>query len=347
MDHARKIGWAIIGCGRVTDRRAAPVFSKLEEAELVAFCSRDLSKARAFCTRYGALRAYDSLEDLLRDSSVRAIYLATPNACHAEQAAQCLAAGRHVLVDKPMATNAAAALAMVEAARRADRLLGVMQQQRFHPANMHLIRLRDEGALGKLNLLGAQIAMWYPPSGNWRGTPAVSGGGVTIDLAPHALDLLIELGGDVRRVDARMWNLQFPGPVEDLCSARLEFADGAVGLMELAYCAHHYGGRIEAFGSEATFIADGSMQAAEVYYTRYRRGQVIAPMRQEVTTTDCFQAAIEDFTDAVLHGGEPAISMTDGLRVMRVIDALYASARSGSAVDVAGDQSVEPNEPRP
>ena len=105
-------------------------------------------------------------------------------------------------------------------------------------------------------------------------------------------------------------------------------------MMELAYCTHHYGGRIEAFGSEATFIADGSMQAAEVYYTRFRRGSAIAPMCQEVSTTDCFQAAIEDFTDAVLHDGVPAISMEDGLRVMRIIDALYESARAGRPVAV-------------
>lgn len=334
MPHSSKVGWAVLGCGRVTERRVAPVFARIEGAELVAFCSRDLSKARAFCGRYGGLRAYGSLDDLLRDGAVQAVYVATPNAAHADQAARCLAAGKHVLVEKPMATDAKAARMMVAAADGAGRLLGVMQQQRFHPANVHLIRLRDEGSLGKLNVMRVQLAMWYPTTGNWRGSPDVSGGGVTIDLAPHALDLLIEVGGEVRQVDARMWNLQFPGPVEDFCQARLDFAGGAVGLMELAYCTHHYGGRIEAFGSEATFIADGSMQAAEVYYTRFRRGSAIAPMCQEVSTTDCFQAAIEDFTDAVLHDGVPAISMEDGLRVMRIIDALYESARAGRPVAV-------------
>ena len=67
MPHSSKIGWAVLGCGRVTERRVAPLFARIEGAELVAFCSRDLSKARAFCERYGGLRAYASLDDLLRD----------------------------------------------------------------------------------------------------------------------------------------------------------------------------------------------------------------------------------------------------------------------------------------
>jgi predicted dehydrogenase len=319
----------------VADRRVAPVFAATDDADLIAFCSRDLSKAGAFRERHGAKRAYDSLDRLLADDAVHIIYIATPNALHAEQASRCLLAGRHVLVDKPMATNAKAAETMIEAARDSGRLLGVMQQQRFHPANVHLMRLRDEGRLGKLNVLRVQIAMWCPPGDNWRGVPELSGGGVAIDLAPHALDLMLEVGGEIKRVEAQMRNLQFHGKVEDFCSARLEFAGGAMGLLDLSHCAHHYGGRLEAFGSEATFAADGAMQQAGAYYTWFRRGETIEPMRREVSSINCYQEAIEDFTDAVLHDGDPSISGADGLKVCRVIDAMYASARSGRPVDVA------------
>lgn len=329
MAEPDSVGWAILGCGRVADRRVAPVFSKVGGARLVGFCSRDPAKARSFCDRHHAERAYRSLDELLADPEVRVVYIATPNALHAEQACRCLAAGKDVLVDKPMAMDAEAALTMVEAARQNTRLLGVLQQQRFHPANMHLIRLRDEDMLGKLNVLRVQIGMWYPPGDNWRGVPEVSGGGVVIDLAPHALDLMLEVGGKITHVDAKTWNLQFSSRVEDFCSARLTFASGALGLLELSYCAHQYGGRIEAFGSEGTYAAEGSMRQAGDYVTWFRRGQTDEPMRRQVSSTDCFQEAIEDFTDAVLHGGDLSISMADGLAVMRVIDAIYASARDG------------------
>ena len=155
-----------------------------------------------------------------------------------------------------------------------------------------------------------------------------------MDLAPHALDLMLEIGGEVRRVDARTGNLQFAGEVEDFCAARLEFASGAVGLLDVSYCAHQYGGRVEAFGSEATFAADGSMQSTGEYCTWFRRGEKAEPMRREVASTDCYQEAIEDFNDAVLHDGDPSVSMADGLKVIRIIEAMYASAGKGCAVEV-------------
>lgn len=105
-------------------------------------------------------------------------------------------------------------------------------------------------------------------------------------------------------------------------------------MLELGYCSHEYGGRIEAYGSEATFLADGSMQQADTYVTWFRRGSETWQTSRQAATTDCYQAAVEDFTDAVLHGGAPAISMWDGLRVMQVIDAIYASARAGKPMDV-------------
>ncbi len=335
MPQRGKIGWAIVGCGRVADRRVAPVFADVEDVALVAFCSRDLSKADTYRKRHGAMRAYDSLDRLLGDDEIQAVYIATPNALHAEQAERCLAAGKHVLVDKPMAIDGAAAQTMVEAARRHGRLLSVLHQQRFHSANVHLIRLHDEGRLGKLNMLRVQVAMWLCPDDGWRGKPALSGGGVMIDVAPHALDLMLELCGDVVSVSADVRSLQFKGEVEDFGSARLNFASGAVGLMDVSYCARHYGGRIEAFGSEGTFEVDGSMQQADVHCTWFRRGQAPRLMCQDTAQINCFREAIEDFTDAVLHDGDSAITMTDGLRVMRVIDAIYASARSGRPVEVA------------
>jgi predicted dehydrogenase len=318
----------------VADRRLGPAFVRINDAALVAFCSRDLARARTYVQRHGARRAYDSLDQLLADREVHVVYIATPNALHAPQAIRCLRAGKHVLVDKPMATSVRGAQEMVDAARQSGRILGVLQQQRFHPANMHLLRLRDDGLLGKLNVIRIQIGMWYPPDQSWRGTPALSGGGVVIDLAPHALDLMLEVGGDISKVEAAIRTLQFPSDVEDFCSARLDLSSGAVGLLELSYCAHQYGGRVEAYGSEATFAVEGSMQAAGVYHVWFRRGQNPEPLQQHVCTTDCYQAAIEDFTDAVLHGGEPAISMIDGLRVTQLIEAIYESARGGAAVEL-------------
>jgi len=336
MPNPHVVGWGILGCGRVTERRIAPVFAHIPDSTLAAFCSRDMAKADLFRSRFGAKRAHGSFEDFLADDEVSAVYIASPNNLHATQTLACLAAGKHVLVDKPMATTSADAEALAVAARKQGRVLGVMHQQRFHPANMHLIRLRDDGVLGKLNLLRVQVAMWYSAEGNWRNDPIVSGGGACMDLAPHTLDLMLEVAGDIKRVSAQTRNLQFPIEVEDFCAATLDFASGAIGRVDLSYCCHHYGGRVEAFGSKGSFQVDGSMQTTGVYNTWLRRGEEVEPWQQSVCSTDCYRDAIEDFTDAVRRGGEPVISMNDGIRVLRVIEAIYASANSGRAVDVVG-----------
>ena len=333
MAEPGRVGWAILGCGRVAERRVAPVIAAAQDARLAAVCSRSRSHAEHFAERHAAEKAHDSVDALLADENVDIVYIATPHALHAEQAVRCLSAGKHVLVEKPMATDAAGARAMSDAARANNRLLGVMLQQRFHAANMHLIRLIDEGQLGRLNMIRIHVGMWLPPDDNWRVSPDLSGGGAAMDLGPHVVDLMIELAGKVRRVTAHTNNLRFKIPVEDFCSARLEFESGAVGLLDVGYCFHDYGGRLEAYGSEATYFANGSMQSAGLYQTWFRRGDVQGTMHED-TSNNCYAAAVEDFTDAVLHNGEPSIGAEEGIRTARVIEAIYESAGTGRTVEL-------------
>src|SRR5262249_33477391 len=158
-----------------------------------------------------------------------------------EHTLKCLAAGKHVLVDKPMANTSADAEAMIRAARMANRQLGVLHQQRFHPANRRAIQMMKDGSLGDLIMVRGQIGMWYPPSENWRLTKSIAGGGVGMDLGPHALDILMEVGGPISSVSATVRNMQFEYEVEDFICARLDFTSGAVGLCDIAYCYHDYG----------------------------------------------------------------------------------------------------------
>lgn len=343
----RKIGWAIIGCGRVVDRRVAPAIRRADGAELIGFCSRDLIRAGEFAGRHEARRAYGTIEEIFRDSDVEAVYIGTPNALHAAHAIACLEAGRNVLVEKPLALSAAEARRMSDTAQRAGRILSVMHQQRFHPANLHLLRLLDDGALGRPLIIRAQIGIWYPPNGNWRLDRAVSGGGATIDLAPHAVDIALEVGGPVARVSAVCANLNFKYGVEDFCQMRLEFARGAIGLIEMSYCTHAYGGRLEVYGSRGTFIADGSLQQAAFYRTALRHeGDNSATETVEDSYPHVFADAIEDFSDAIRDRRPPTVTIADAIDVMEIIDAAYESARTGTPMSpgaarlqIAGQES--------
>lgn len=333
----RNIGWAIIGCGRVADRRVAPAIKRTDGATLVGFCSRDAKRAAEYAARHDAPRAFASLEQALSDASVAAVYIATPNALHADQAVAALNAGKHVLVEKPMALSVNDARRMIATADRVRRRLGVVHQQRFHPANLHLLRCMDESLFGRLSILRAQIGIWYPHQSHWKFDPVLAGGGAGMDLGPHALDLMLEVGGPVARVSAWTAHLQSTGPVEDFCTARLEFANGGVGLLETSFCVHSYGGRLEVYGSQGTTTIDGSLQLASHYRTTLRLADDPGPTEQQFPgDCDTFMSVIEDFTDAVFEDRRPTVTAAHGLAVVSVLEAMYASARTGQVITLKG-----------
>jgi len=328
------LGWAILGCGRVADKRIAPAINAVAEARLAAVCSRSADKARDFAAQHNAARAHYSIDALLADPSVQIVYIATPNDRHLADTLRCLEAGKHVMVDKPIALSSADARTMIDTARRLNLRLGVMHQQRFHPANLDAIRLIRDGTLGRLLMVRAQVGMWYPPTGNWRLDRATSGGGVLMDLGPHLLDIVSEIGGPVAQVKAECRNLAFTYGVEDFCCARLAFANGAVGLCDMAYCYHDYGGRLEVFGEKGSFVVRGSLQQARQYQSWLRIGEQTDPPN-EGAYPDCFIDAIRDFSTAVITGRPAAISTAGVLHAMEVIESIYKSGTECHSVPVA------------
>ncbi len=331
---AAPTGWGILGCGRMTDRRVAPAFAECKSARLIAFQSRDADKSESYRKKHGADRAYSNLDDFLVDGEIDVVYVATPPAMHVEHVTQCLDAGKHVLVDKPIAIHANDATALADAAESRGLTLGVLHQQRFHPAIRQLIDIARSGTIGKLHSMRIQIAMWLRLDGNWRYDPAIAGGGAAMDLAPHALDIMLHVLGTPIRVTARTATHCLDAPVEDFCAATIEFESGAIGQLDLSYSAHAYGGRLEAYGDQGTFISDGCMQQAASFTTQIQLEQ--QPRATESRTYDgmCFRDAIEDFSAAVRENRKPAISARHAAEVIRVINAVYAADRANQSISL-------------
>ena len=161
----------------------------------------------------------------------------------------------------------------------------------------------------------------------------MAGGGVAMDLGPHGVDLLRSLAGDVATVQATMANVRFRYEVEDLAMATLRFAAGPVGRLDVSYCTHEYGGRLEAMGSEATVVIEGSLQQLGPYRIWRRQGRSEQPVTIiEGQFNDGYTAAIEEFADAVLQDRQPLVTAADGLRCVEVIEAMYASAKDGQVI---------------
>ena len=192
-----KINWGIIGCGDVTEIKSGPAFNKVNNSALVAVMRRDAAKAADYARRHEVPKWYDDANLLINDPEVNAIYIATPPSSHESYTLAAIEAGKPVYVEKPMAMNQATALSMVEAAARKNIKLSVAHYRRAWPMFKQVKQWLDEKLIGdplfvrldyhKLELTPDELQTTRI---SWRIDPAIAGGGLFNDFAPHQLDLM-------------------------------------------------------------------------------------------------------------------------------------------------------------
>lgn len=249
------IRWGILGCGDVAEKKGGPALTQAAGSQLVAVMRRDRAKAEDFARRHGAQRAYDSVPALLADADIDAVYIATPPFLHKEQTIAAARAGKHVLVEKPMALNAAECDAMIEACQSAGVHLHVAYYRRFYPKFVAAKTMLANGVVGQV--LGARLQLCaMSAGGGWRVDPALSGGGHFVDVGSHRIDLLIHLGGDVAVAAGFAENLPHHHAAENDVVLALRLSSGA--LVSAGFHFHTRPGRdvLEIFGSEGTLVFD-------------------------------------------------------------------------------------------
>jgi predicted dehydrogenase len=251
----KKLHFGIVGVGNIAPLHALAI-QALPEAELVAVVTRNAERGQAFTEKYGGVWQPDYAE-LLQRPEVDAVAICTPHDLHAPMAIAAALAGKHVLCEKPMARTTAECDAMIEACDRAGVTLGVVFQSRFEPLSLQLKRLLDEKTLGRI-LWSSANTIWYRSddyyrSGLWRGTWAHEGGGVLINQAIHAIDLMLWLTGMPDRVTAQTRTLNHAIEVEDGVIAMLEYADNRLGLIQATTVAYPgYAERLEVYGTRVS-----------------------------------------------------------------------------------------------
>jgi predicted dehydrogenase len=250
--------WGLIGTGGFADAVFAPALRHAGQ-ELLGAAGSSPQGSAAFAVRHGAPRTYASVDALLRDSDVDAVWLASPNHLHEEHARLALEAGKHVLAEKPLATTGAAARSLAELSHRLGRRLGVGYQGRYHPALRELhARVRD-GALGEIAFVRASWQTQYarlPDS--WRLRRETSGGWAIMDIGTHTLDAALWLTGfaETRLIGARLSTQHWPVAVEDL--AVLLFQTGeATAVVEAATGVQGPINRVEVHGTAGWGVATG------------------------------------------------------------------------------------------
>lgn len=293
--------------------------------------SRDLARARAYADRFRAIAAYGSYAEALNDPRAQGAIICTPHDRHLDDTRLALTAGKHVLVEKPIARTLAEAHEMIDAAAAAGRILMVAEQFRFMPAFRRVRALLDSGRLGDLRELHLLARGFHRRSG-WRLNAATAGGGALIDAGIHYVHLLQFWGGGVRRVFA----LRPPQTVqglegEDAVSLLAELADGAVGLLSNSLGAPG----VPRFqwsvitGTRATCFADNRGRWIAV------RGDGRPRLWVFPRDTRGYDAMLTAFRDAMDRGKAGEMDGMAGYRDLAVVMAAYRSITEHSPVDVA------------
>jgi predicted dehydrogenase len=331
------LGIGLVGLGQISRAHRAGYAQAGERARVVAVCDQDGARAAEVAAELGA-RPYTSLRELLADPDVAAVDLTLPHDVHFAAASAALSAGRHVLVEKPLALSSDQCRSLIEQARESRLALGVGENTRFVAAYVAVERLLRAGALGEPRLArtfvsGSEVTRLRDAS-LWKGRQAGSGGGTIIDAGPHSFYLLRWLLGELATVRAFHHRLVVESEVEDHAIVAGRLASGAIYSTEYTFTAEiPWDERLELYGSEGSVIVDQLSDPPAVHYAGAADGEGRAlaevPFNPGEWKVDSIAAGVLDFVDAVRAGRTPTVSGEDGLHGVLVAERAYESAAGG------------------
>lgn len=333
---------ALIGCGRVAPRHAESI-AALTETTLVAVADVVESRAQHFATKFGA-EAHTDWRVVLDRPDVDVIHITTPSGMHAEMAIAALQAGKHVIVEKPVALSLADADRMIAAEQASGKKLCVMLQNRFNQPMRELKALVDSGKLGRIHL-GAATVRWYRPqeyyNDGWHGTWAMDGGAL-MNQSVHHIDALQWLMGEPESVFAQTATRIHQMEAEDVGVAVVRFRGGALATIEGSTIT--WPENLE--GSVALFGDKGSVKVGGTALNRKEFWKVDGALEheREAVTHDLVdppsvygqshQTVIQLFARAVIAGTATPNPASAARRSLALVLGIYESARSGSPVDL-------------
>jgi UDP-N-acetyl-2-amino-2-deoxyglucuronate dehydrogenase len=334
------LGIAIVGTGMVA-RYHAQAIAAAPGARLLAVCRSSAGKTREAAEAFG-VPCDESFEALLRRQDVDAVCLCTPSGLHAAHAIAAARAGKHVLVEKPMALSVADADAMISACRTAGVRLGVVLQRRTDPTFRELRTAIAAGELGDPVLGVATIPYYrsqdYYASAAWRGTWALDGGGALMNQGIHIVDLLLWFLGDVASVAAHAATLARSIEVEDCVTAALRFEGGALGSLAATTAATPgFPHRVEIYGTR------GGVQIEGESVVRWHGAGSERKLPTSAGPSEAGAGAsptgiapsghariVADFVAAVRDARDPLVTGEEGRRSLACVLAVYESARTGT-----------------
>lgn len=322
----RSVKFGIVGCGIIASVHAKGI-QNTEKAELVAVYDHAHDNAVQFAETYPA-DVCDSYEELLSRSDIDVICICTPSGLHAEQTILAANAGKHILVEKPMAIKLEDIDRMIQVCQENNVILSTVFPRRMSPQAQFARQLIHEGRLGKLSLCSAYVKIYrdqaYYDSAGWRGTWDMDGGGAMMNQGIHTVDMLQWLTGPVSSLNARAKAVLREIEVEDTVIVMLQYENGAMGMIEITTTAYNgKGQRLEIHGEKGTLVIEEDnivtldIEGENVELPEFEPFRVVP---------DGHRMQIEDIVKAVCGEKKPMVTGEDARHSLEIILGAYQSS---------------------
>ncbi|PKU24133.1 Gfo/Idh/MocA family protein [Telmatospirillum siberiense] len=315
---AHRIRWGVMGCARIARMQVVPAIGRCANATLQAVASRDQGKLTEFRNLFGEFTAHSTYQALIDDPSVDAIYLPLPNSMHWEWAIKAMHKGKHVLCEKPLALNAGEAEKMVRTARECGVRLMEAFMYRYTDRTKKIVEVLDSGVLGEIRCINSTFRFFLDRENTIKENPEL-GGGALYDVGCYPLNLI----GLVTREEPVSVVVECAKShgVDVNLSAILRYPSGLIASL---HCGLNAFGRIssEITGSKGLLLVPDTFldNAGQIQLVTDKGTEMIV-----VAESDRYAAEITDFSTAILEKREPALSLDESLRNMRVLERLVAA----------------------
>jgi len=328
----KPVGWAILGLGYYATVEIMPNFAHTDAAKIVGLISGHPEKLARFGERYqvasGSRYLYDQMEAIASDPEIEVVYVITPPATHPAFAIRAAHSGKHVCSEKPMAPTPADCRRMIDACRKNRRLLQIGYRCHYEAHNLWAMDKLRSGKLGKIKQLSSDHGFSIP-AGTWRTQKALAGGGSMMDIGIYSLNALRYLSGEepvevTASISSAKDDPRF-ADVEDTVDFSLKFPSGLEGKGTSGYSWVQGKNRYRVECEGGVIEADPATPYGGHRTTLNGQAVPISPNNQ-------FAAQVEQFSKCVREGGAPKTPGVEGLRDIRIIEAIYRSGATGQPV---------------
>ena len=333
----KKLRWGVIGAGGIADRRTIPGMMLADNAELIAVMEINEEFAESLRAKWNAKRAYTSDVELLADPEIDAVYIASPVFLHAKQAMAAADAGKHILIEKPLAMTSEEGQKVIDYCHSKGVQIAAGLMMRFGSYVQVMKQKIAEGKIGRVVSGYSQFTCWYPDMpGNWRQSKKNGGGGAMMDMGVHCIDLMQYItGSKVRQVAAFHDTLSFQYEVEDSSMVLLRLENGAQCVVQSNFNIPDAAAkwRVEIFGDQGRLVGENVI-GDQGAYDAQQDTQNVTGEKIDVEFGNMYTREIESFGNSILNGTPLEVPASDAVYVQRVMEAAYRANDEKTVIDL-------------